>query len=105
MKKEMVEHLQQTLELSAAEAQEFLGDFFISLDECCQALRCLQAGDDFVGIRRVTHTLLGFCENMGAFDLADAARILNTMAKSGDGAACRQGIVVILDLTDAYHRS
>lgn len=105
MKKEMIEHLQQTLELSAEEAQEFLGDFFISLDECCQTLRELQAGSDFSGIRRVTHTLLGFCENMGAIDLADASRVLNSSAKAADVAACQQGIVEILVLADAYHRS
>lgn len=103
MKKDLIQYLKDTFDLPDEEVQEFLNDFYTSLDDCCGKLKEEQNNVNFANLRVITHTLIGFCENMGAHDLASAAKELNTAAKAADVPQCKEKILCILSLNDAYH--
>ncbi len=104
MKKDIIEHLKEILDLQEEECGEYLEAFIQSLDECCARLEPLQNAElDYAQIRLITHTLIGFAENMGATDLLALAKQLNTAAKEPDDEACRREINNILKLRQAYH--
>lgn len=103
MRNEIAAHLKEMLELSDEEIQEFMTVFLQSLDDCCKELISLRVSLDCMGLRRVTHTLIGFTENMGAMDVMTASRALNAAAKAADAPACIREIDHILSLQKAYH--
>ncbi|MEG1979489.1 MAG: Hpt domain-containing protein [Victivallaceae bacterium] len=102
MKHEVIEYLKELFELSDEEVKEYMDDFFVSFDDCCDKLQAECGRLDFTNIRLVTHTLMGFCGNMGAVDVEDLARELNTAAKAFDRELCIQKIDEILQLHAAY---
>ncbi len=102
MKKEVLLHLKEMLGLEDAELAEFYDAFMSSFGECADALRNLASPAEFMEIRRVTHTLFGFSQNVGAFDLFEKATTLNTSAKAEDAAGCATGIDAVLKLYEAY---
>lgn len=104
MKKDIIEHLKIILDLREEECGEYLEAFAQSFDECCLQLEPLRQGElDYGRLRIVTHTLIGFSENMGAADLLALARVLNTAAKGSDESGCRREIERIFALRQAYH--
>ncbi len=104
MKQDVISYLKELFELSDAEVDEYLADFFTSLDECCEKLEQEKAAPNYHNIRIITHTLIGFCENMGASDITAKARILNAAAKADDAAGCRAAIKELLELHAQYHQ-
>ncbi len=104
MKQDVISYLKELFELSDAEVDEYLADFFISLDECCDKLKLEEAAPNYQNIRVITHTLIGFCDNMGATDITAKARKLNTAAKAADADACREAIRELLELHGQYHQ-
>lgn len=104
MKQDVVSYLKELFELSDAEVDEYLADFFISLDDCCEKLKEEKAAPNFQNIRIITHTLIGFCGNMGANDITEKARELNTAAKAADADGCQKAIGELLELHAQYHQ-
>lgn len=102
MKIDVVKHLTEVLGLEQEDLPEFLTSFMDSFEDCVRQLDTLADGSDFAGIRRVTHTLFGFSQNVGATDLYEASVALNTSAKALDQAACAQGIIAIKNLFSSY---
>lgn len=106
MKQKIIDYLKATLELTDDEAAEILTDFFISFDQCCDQLQVqLQLPEpDFGILRFVSHTLTGFCDNMGATDISGLARELSAAAKASDIEGCKNKIKALLQLNQDYHR-
>ena len=102
MKKDVINYLVDSLGLSGDELPEFYDTFIASFDECAQELSGLTSFTDFMGIRRITHTLIGFSQNVGAMDLFEAARTLNAAAKAEDPPACEAATRALLQLHAAY---
>lgn len=104
MKQDIIAHLKEMLELTDDETGEYIDAFMQSFDECCEELKNQENGElDYSQLRVVTHTLIGFSENMGAADLAAEAKSLNTAAKAQDVDNCRRLIGDILRLQQSYH--
>ncbi len=105
MKKDIIEHLKVILELEEEDCGEFLEAFIQSFDECCADLKPMEGKPvpDYAKLRTVTHTLKGFSENMGAYDLLEITNALNNAAKQLDAEACQREIGNIFKLQQAYH--
>ena len=104
MKSILEQHLRESLPvpLSDEEVSEIISAFMQEFKSCCDELRTLQAGTDFLAIRRITHAIKGFSANVGARDLHDLALSLNAAAHAEDSAACASHIREILDLHARY---
>ncbi len=102
MKADVIAYVKNTLGVQDAEIPEFLDSFLASFRPCADALRAMRDAPTEDGIRRVTHTLYGFSQNIGASDIYDAAVRLNAAAKAHDAAGCTAGIDAVLDLYDKY---
>lgn len=104
MKQDIVRHLRETfpVPLSDDDLAALLADFMASFSACADSLRSLPSPTDFLAIRRVTHTLKGFSENVGATDLSSLATALNTAAKATDSSVCSVYIAEILALYERY---
>lgn len=105
MKQKIIDYLKTTLELTNDEAVDFLKDFFESFDQCCSQLQSQLTlpVPDFSTLRFVSHTLTGFCDNMGATDISTLARELSAAAKKTDSEECKNQIKAILSLNKEYH--
>ncbi len=97
-------HLRESLPvpLTDEEVRELISVFMQEFKACCDELRGLQDGTDFLSIRRVTHAIKGFSANIGARDLYDLSLSLNAAAHAGDAAACADRIRQILRLHSVY---
>ena len=97
-------HLQTTLGLPAEMLGEFVDSFMASFDESAAALKPFadDAAPDWLEIRRVTHTIKGYSDGVGAADLRALSDALNAAAHAEDAAACRAGARAILDLHARY---
>lgn len=104
MKQDIVRHLRETfpVQLSDEDLAALLADFMASFSACADALRSLPSPTDFLAIRRVTHTIKGFSENVGANDLSTLSSALNAAAKATDSALCAVYIAEILALHGRY---
>lgn len=102
MKQDVITFLVESLGLSKDELPEFYDTFMTSFDECAQELSGITSFTDFMGIRRITHTLIGFSQNVGAMDLFESARTLNAAAKAEDPSACEAATRALLGLYAAY---
>lgn len=103
MKKDIVDYLQAALELPREECTEYIDAFMASFDDCCAQLEDQYPDKiDFAQLRVITHTMIGFSENMGAMDLLAITKELNTAAKAGDIATCTVEIKKILELQQLY---
>lgn len=105
MKKDIIGHLKVILELEEEECGEFIDAFIQSFDECCQDLKPQvdMPVPDYAKLRTITHTLKGFSENMGAFDLLEITNALNDAAKRMNAEDCHREIDNIFKLQQAYH--
>lgn len=101
MKKDVLDYLRGSLGLDDSEAMPLYDAFLESFGKTTDDLRAT-APTDFEGIRRVTHAIIGFSQNLGAQDLFAAAKALNASAHACDAAACESGAAAILALHDAY---
>ena len=101
MKKDVLDYLRNNIGLDEDEAKPLYDAFLESFDTTVEDLRSTEPSD-FAGIRRVTHAIIGFSQNLGAQDLFDAAKALNASAHAMNETACKAGMEAILDLHDAY---
>ena len=102
MKADIAAHLKELLELEDDEIKEFYDAFIKEFDKSCAELREDGIDSDFQKLRIITHTMFGYCENMGAMDLFALAKELNAAAKAGDVPACRESIQKIFKMYEAY---
>ena len=102
MKADISAHLKELLELEDEEIQEFYDAFIKEFDKSCTELQEEGIDADFPKLRIITHTMFGYCENMGAMDLFALAKELNTAAKALDAPACRESIQKIFKMHEAY---
>ena len=102
MKADIAAHLKELLELEDDEIQEFYDAFIKEFDKSCSDLREDGVDSDFQKLRIITHTMFGYCENMGAMDLFALAKELNTAAKAADIPACQTAIQKIFQMREAY---
>lgn len=101
MKQDVLDYLHNDLGLGDADAMPLYEAFLDSFKETTDDLRATEPSD-FEGIRRVTHAIIGFSQNLGAHDLFLAAKALNASAHAADVAACEAGAAAILALHEAY---
>ena len=102
MKQDIATYLVNELGLSEEDVPELYESFIDSFADCVKDIRALLSFSDFLEIRRITHTLIGFSQNVGATDLYEVSRALNTCAHAEDPAACEKAAQGILDLYDRY---
>ena len=102
MKADIAAHLQELLELEDDEIQEFYDAFIKEFDKACTELREDGVDSDYQKLRIITHTMFGYCENMGAMDLFALAMELNAAAKAADTPACQASIQKIFRMHEAY---
>ena len=60
------------------------------------------AAPDWMEIRRITHTIKGYADGVGADDLRALSDALNAAAHAEDAAGCRAGAQAIIDLRARY---
>ena len=102
MKADIAAHLKELLELEDDEIQEFYDAFIKEFDKSCIDLQEEGVDSDFQKLRIITHTMFGYCENMGAMDLFALAKELNAAAKAEDVPTCRESIQKIFKMHEAY---
>ena len=102
MKADIAAHLKELLELEDDEIQEFYDAFIKEFDKSCVDLQENGVDSDFQKLRIITHTMFGYCENMGAMDIFALAKELNAAAKAEDIPACREAIQKIFKMHEAY---
>ena len=97
-------HLMASLGLPEEMLGEFVDSFLASFDESAAALKPFAEGaaPDWMEIRRITHTIKGYADGVGAADLRALSDALNAAAHAEDAAACRSGAQAILDLRARY---
>ena len=98
-------YLQESLGLPEEMLGEFVDSFLSSFDESAAALKPFADGSaapDWMEIRRITHTIKGYSDGVGAADLRALSDALNAAAHTEDAAACRSGAQAILDLRARY---
>ena len=102
MKADISAHLKELLELEDDEIQEFYEAFIKEFDKSCIDLQEPGVDSDFQKLRIITHTMFGYCENMGAMDLFALAKELNAAAKAEDVPTCQASIQKIFKMHEAY---
>ena len=102
MKADISAHLKELLELEDEEIKEFYDAFIKEFDKSCVDLQEPGVDSDFQKLRIITHTMFGYCENMGAMDIYALAKELNTAAKAADTPACQAAIQKIFQMHEAY---
>ena len=102
MKSDIAAHLKEMLELEDAEIQEFYDAFITEFNKSCTELQENGVDSDFQKLRIITHTMFGYCENMGAMDIFALAKELNAAAKAADVPACQEAIRKIFKMHEAY---
>ena len=102
MKADIAAHLKELLELEDDEIKEFYDAFIKEFDKSCVDLQEPGVDSDFQKLRIITHTLFGYCENMGAMDLFALAKELNAAAKAEDVPTCQSSIQKIFRMHEAY---
>ena len=102
MKADIAAHLKELLELEDDEIKEFYDAFIKEFDKSCVDLQEPGVDSDFQKLRIITHTMFGYCENMGAMDLFALAKELNAAAKAADTPACQASIQKIFRMHEAY---
>ena len=102
MKQDIATYLVNELGLSEEDVPELYESFIDSFADCVKDIRALSSFSDFMEIRRITHTLIGFSQNVGATDLYEVSRALNACAHAEDPAACEKAAQGIIDLYDRY---
>ena len=102
MKADIAAHLKELLELEDDEIQEYYDAFIKEFDKSCTELQEDGVDSDYQKLRIITHTMFGYCENMGAMDLFVLAKELNAAAKAADTPACQASIQKIFKMHEAY---
>ena len=102
MKADIAAHLKELLELEDDEIKEFYDAFIKEFDKSCVDLQEPGVDSDFQKLRIITHTMFGYCENMGAMDLFALAKELNAAAKAEDVPTCQTSIQKIFRMHEAY---
>ena len=102
MKQDIANYLVSELGLSEADVPDLYESFLGSYAECVKDIRALSSFSDFMEIRRITHTLIGFSQNVGATDLYEASRALNLCAKAEDVPGCERAAQGVIDLYNRY---
>ena len=102
MKADIAAHLKDLLELEDDEIKEFYDAFIKEFDKSCVDLQEPGVDSDFQKLRIITHTMFGYCENMGAMDLFALAKELNAAAKAEDVPTCQASIRKIFQMHEAY---
>ena len=102
MKQDIANYLVSELGLGEADVSELYESFLGSFAECVNDIHALKSFSDFMEIRRITHTLIGFSQNVGASDLYEASRELNRCAKAEDSAGCERAAQGIISLYGKY---
>ena len=102
MKADIAAHLKELLELEDDEIKEFYDAFIKEFDKSCVDLQEPGVDSDFQKLRIITHTMFGYCENMGAMDLFALAKELNAAAKAEDVPTCQVSIQKIFQMHEAY---
>ena len=103
MKQDVLDFFTQELGLAPDDVGPLYETFVESFGAVARDLRAASPSDE-MELRRVTHAIIGFSQNVGAQDLFEAAKALNTAAKAGDVPSCEVWKARILDLYDEYAR-
>lgn len=101
MKSDVINFLSSELGLEPEDAQPLYESFMEAFGEVVGELRETRP-DDEAGLRRITHNMMGFSQNVGALDLFEAAKVLNACAKAHDVPGAEASSARIIALHDAY---
>ena len=93
MKRKIMNYMGQALELEESDAKELLDMYIETLNEHCSKLEAAVASADFNEIRRLTHSLTGCSGNVGAEEIVDAVRDVNSGAKIPSAEACSAAMI------------
>ena len=102
MKQDIANYLVSELGLTEEDVPDLYESFLGSFAECVKDIHALPDFSNFMEIRRITHTLIGFSQNVGATDLYEASRALNLCAKAEDVPGCERAAQGIIDLYGKY---
>ncbi len=104
MLSDVKKHLQESLGLPEEMLADFVDSFLLSFDDSAAALKPFAEGaaPDWMEIRRITHTINGYADGVGAADLRALSKTLNAAAHAEDAAGCRTGAQAIIDLRARY---
>jgi hypothetical protein len=103
MKQDVLNFLATELGLGPDDTQSLYDSFMSSFGELVADLR-KAASDDEMELRRITHSIIGFSQNVGALDLFEEAKTLNACAKAKDVPGAAAGAARIIALYEAYTR-
>ena len=103
MKQDVYNFFSNELGLGPDDIGPLYESFVDSFGEVARDLRQASPTDE-TELRRITHAIIGFSQNVGALDLFDAAKALNAAAQAGDAPACEAGAARILALYDEYSK-
>lgn len=101
MKQDVFDFFINGLGLSTEDAQPLYDTFLESFGEMVDALHAASP-DDEMELRRITHSIIGFSQNVGAMDLFEAAKSLNACAKAHDVPGAADGVARIISLFEHY---
>lgn len=98
------QHLTSALGLPEELLGEFVDSFMASFAASAEALKPFAEGSapDWMEIRRITHTIKGYSDGVGATDLRALSDALNAAAHAQDADGCRRGAAAIRELFAAY---
>lgn len=97
MKHKIMEYMSHALELAEEDAKELMVMYIETLNEHCQKLESALAASDFMEIRRLTHSLTGCSGNVGADEIVEAVRDVNSAAKIPNIEACSAAMIKLQD--------
>jgi hypothetical protein len=101
MKNDVLAFFRNDLGLGDEDSAPLYESFMESFGDIVRSLRAAP-DSDFMELRRITHAIIGFSQNVGAIDLFEAAKSLNASAKAADTAACHAGAEQVISLYEAY---
>ena len=104
MLNDVKQHLMTTHGLPEELLGEFVDSFLESFDTSAAELKPFAEGapPDWMEIRRITHTIKGYAELVGANDLLALSHSLNAAAHAQNAEGCRAGARAIRDLRTRY---
>ncbi|MCK5843248.1 MAG: Hpt domain-containing protein [Victivallales bacterium] len=81
-------HLKTEFEMDNGDVQEMMDVFVESMDELLVAAKGQLQAADAAGLGETGHAIKGAAANVGATEISELGKIVESAGKAGDAAAC-----------------